>query len=161
MDKRELLTRYYEAEWKNWVGRINARGVPTREDAEDIVQWAFERALMFIDSYDPELSELSTWFTRIVNQVHGKARSNSWNLVEIGEDDIFTPPADEYEADKDLYEDIKRRIKKEPFQFRQVLWMYFLAGFKPLEISKNLDIKQDTVKKQIHRFKQKVRGVYG
>lgn len=157
MTNKGLLEDYYKATHGVWVKRLASR-TPSIMDAEDVVQEAFLQALEFVDSYDPEMSSIQTWFTCIINRTHYKMRAKEYNSVEIQEGDIFTPPADEYEGDEDLYNRVVSYIKKEAKENkRQVLWLYFVSGVKMPDVARITDETIYNVRKIIERFKLDMR----
>lgn len=154
------LEKYYKDSYNTWVKRIKSRGV-SHEDAEDIVQEAFTTALTYIHTFNPDLSNLSTWFTRIVDQTFSKMRRDALASVEITEFDIYSREADEYEGDKEQSKQVIKLIAGEKNRsHKQILFLYFVKGFKARDVAEHLNETTNNVEMVVKRFKTKVRDKY-
>ena len=148
------LYRLYFAAMYNTTLRI----VGDSDDAEDVMQEAFLKAFLKLDSYRGEVS-FGAWLKRIViNKALDFLRLKRDKLSledagEIGEmeDEPDDSPEVEYRA-----EAIKRAIHKLPEGYRIVLSLILLEGYDHEEVAGILNISNATSRTQYHRAKKKL-----
>jgi len=157
---RAVIKEFYTANFNKLVKRV-ARRVPSIEDAEDIVQESFVRALIYGDKFNPELASLEVWFSNIINNVQRDFKRKEMVTSEIKEEDWYTKEADEYEDDEFVCNQIKECISNEKFaHHRDVLFSHFVVGNKVGEVARQLNMSLSTVKIIVQRFKKKVGEKY-
>ena len=148
------LYRLYHVAMYNTTLRI----VGDSDDAEDVMQEAFLKAFLKLDSYRGEVS-FGAWLKRIViNKALDFLRLKKEKLSledagEIGEmeDEPDDSPQVEYRA-----EAIKRAIFRLPEGYRIVLSLILLEGYDHEEVSGILNISNATSRTQYHRAKKKL-----
>ena len=148
------LYRLYFAAMYNTTLRI----VGDSDDAEDVMQEAFLKAFLKLDSYRGEVS-FGAWLKRIViNKALDFLRLKKEKLSledagEIGEieDEPDDSPEVEYQA-----EAIKRAIYMLPEGYRIVLSLILLEGYDHEEVSGILNISNATSRTQYHRAKKRL-----
>jgi RNA polymerase sigma-70 factor (ECF subfamily) len=148
------LYRLYHVAMYNTTLRI----VGDSDDAEDVMQEAFLKAFLKLDSYRGEVS-FGAWLKRIViNKALDFLRLKKEKLSledagEIGEmeDEPDDSPQVEYRA-----EAIKRAIYRLPEGYRIVLSLILLEGYDHEEVSGILNISNATSRTQYHRAKKKL-----
>lgn len=158
----KIIEQFYIDNRSLLVNRITRRaGSP--ENAEDVVQDAFERALKYKDSFDPNRQEIGAWFNTILNNT----------LVKFKRIEIVGGMALEYEEDKhaesytmsetdsDLVKKISEEISSKSGDVRDVLHLYFEKEYKPTEIKEVLNIPYRTIQSYIYRFKGEMMGEFG
>jgi RNA polymerase sigma factor (sigma-70 family) len=152
--RRQLYERYVRAMYHTVV-----RMVPSRMDAEDVVQDCFIKVFQNIGSFKGE-STIGAWIKRI-------AINTALNFLRKRKRMVFTEddPRDEGQAvlpEDDDYNraDVQRihhAIKKLPEGCRVVLNLYLLEGYKHKEIAQILGISESTSKSQYLRAKRLLR----
>ncbi len=148
------LYRLYNAAMYNTTLRI----VGDSDDAEDVMQEAFLKAFIKLDSYRGEVS-IGAWLKRIViNKALDflRLKKEKLSLEDAGEiGEIIDEPGDtgyvEYKA-----EEIKKAIYKLPEGYRIVLSLILLEGYDHEEVSGILNISNATSRTQYHRAKKKL-----
>lgn len=142
---------------------LNVIGSPNT--AEEITLDVFNRLWEKADTYQPELSRLSTWLTRIARnraidvlrkeQVRPVGHSISWSAV------VDVPEADEDPEDSAQISLEMRRVRRVmaslPDNQREVLALAYLKGYTHTEIAEALDLPLGTVKGRIRAGMQKLR----
>jgi RNA polymerase sigma factor (sigma-70 family) len=148
------LYRLYNAAMYNTTLRI----VGDSDDAEDVMQEAFLKAFLKLDSYRGEVS-FGAWLKRIViNKALDflRLKREKLSLEDAGEiGEIVDEPSDtmdvEYKA-----EAIKKAIYDLPEGYRIVLSLILLEGYDHEEVSGILNISNATSRTQYHRAKKKL-----
>ena len=134
-------------------------------EAEDITQEVFEKVNRGLDGFKGE-SKLSTWIYRIAtNTALDKLRSSSYkhsskhtSLQETAQtEDLNTltgqtdPSLDEQVIRKEMNDCVREYIDKLPPDYRSVLILSEIEGFKNREIATILEISLENVKVRLHR----------
>lgn len=133
------------------------------ENAEDIVQEAFARALRYRSSFSVYKKELRAWINAILNNTLRDFKIDERRMgmsVEYSEDMDEPCPLHEWESDmvNAIYSDI---LKKKSTVLRQVLYLYFFKGYKPREIAQVVDTSNGYVRMSVNEFKHLIRDKYG
>lgn len=140
-----------------------------KELAKDATQEAFLRAFLSINTLKDK-NKFSAWLCSITTNVCKDMlrqkiiqRDNSvpiyddeGNIKEyIVELRDFNIPEKVYE-DKEIRQEIKKCIYEMPPDVRQILILRIYRGFSYIEISKQMDMNENTVKTKIHRAKERI-----
>lgn len=154
-----IIEEHYKRSFNRLVKRLSFRaGSP--QDAEDIVQDAYERALKYIDAYDVE-QDFEIWFGRIMFNClkdHNK-KSRGYTVVEFeehhggGEDCRMLP--------KEALDQIWKRIDSKPAEFAEILRLHFKNGYSINDINKIVGGKYDATAQTIKRFRLEMREMFG
>jgi RNA polymerase sigma-70 factor (ECF subfamily) len=148
------LYRLYHVAMYNTSLRI----VGDSDDAEDVMQEAFLKAFLRLDSYRGEVS-FGAWLKRIViNKALDFLRLKREHISledagEVGEmvEESSESLDAEYEADA-----IKKAIYMLPEGYRVVLSLILLEGYDHEEVSSILNISNATSRTQYHRAKKRL-----
>ena len=132
-----------------------------RENAEDIVQDTFIKAMKAYEKYDPEISSVSTWLNRIaVNTLTDHLRKTKAVTVDI--DDCL----DLGDSDKELealFDDSAKKayliLKKLKDEERELLMMRFSMELSYKEMGEKLGSNEKAVAKRVERLLVKCRGI--
>lgn len=135
-----------------WAGSV--------QNAEDVVQTAYTRAIQYYDSYD-EKQDFGKWFNRIL--------TNSLKMQKQIDRGQFHDEFDEEQVDGvsdyhylgQLRREVVQEINSYEDNHREVLSLFFVNGYSPRSIVKVTDQKFHNVKTIIDRFKRKIREKYG
>lgn len=138
--------------------------VPTREDAEDVVQDAFARAWRELGRYDPARPFAPWFFTILRNLARNASRPDRrWDTVSFTDDVVMDAPAI-MEAESDPVErmDTAERIRAaldelSPMQ-RACFRLTVLEGFASAEAAAMLGIGEATVRVHAHRARKALRA---
>ena len=148
------LYRLYNAAMYNTSLRI----VGDSDDAEDVMQEAFLKAFMKLDSYRGEVS-FGAWLKRIViNKALDflRLKKERISLEDAGEVSKLLIEEDDTAEKEYQAEAIKKAIYKLPEGYRIVLSLFLLEGYDHEEISGILNISNATSRTQYHRAKKKL-----
>jgi RNA polymerase sigma-70 factor, ECF subfamily len=168
-EERDLVLRVqqgdtdaFDALVRGYIRR--ARGIARRlmqdpEDADDLVQDAFLRALEKIGSFDPA-RPFGPWFFRIlVNAGHDVFRRRATRPTEPERADIISPaPTPDQQAEG---AEIRRRFEQAltelPPRQRLIVWSFEVDGMGTEEIADTLGVGQVTVRWHLHQGRRALR----
>ena len=132
-----------------------------RENAEDIVQDTFIKAMRAYDKYDPEISSVSTWLNRIaVNTLTDHLRKKKNTTVDIDECTELGEHDKELEA---LFDDSAKKayriLVKLKGTERELLMMRYKMELSYKEMAERLGANEKAVAKRVERLLLKCRGI--
>jgi RNA polymerase sigma-70 factor (ECF subfamily) len=135
---------------------------PVREDAEDLVQDAFYRALRQIDRFDVS-RPFAPWFFTIVRNLgrNAAAKRGRWRLVSVPISLTGSAPR----ADPAERSEVRRRVDHAledltPMQ-RACFRLCEMEGFARAEVAEMLELSSSTVRVHLHRAKVRLREALG
>ncbi|RMF28047.1 MAG: sigma-70 family RNA polymerase sigma factor [Bacteroidetes bacterium] len=134
------------------------------EDANDLVQETYLRALRFLDKYDAG-SNAKAWMFRIMKNIFinkYRRRSKAPTQVELFDSTSFhdedqdAPQSNFVDLREEVFQDlmgdeVSRALNALPVDYRIVLILYELEDFTYEEIASILDIPIGTVRSRLHR----------
>jgi RNA polymerase sigma-70 factor (ECF subfamily) len=144
-------------------------------EAEDVTQEVFEKISRSLEGFRGE-SKLSTWIYRIAtNTALDKLRSPSFkrsyeqtqleDIAEAEDGNTWTghteTPTDQNLIRKEMSECVREFIDKLPPDYKTVVILSELAGFKNREIAEILQVSLDTVKIRLHRARTSLKKELG
>lgn len=151
----QLLTKYGPA-----VFRTVQRIVPRYEDAEEVYQDVFIKALRGIDSYNPELASLSTWLSKIAyNESLNFIRSQKVHIIymddsELGSDQLEEP--DEAPKDEETIQQLEKALALLPPHEQAVISMFYYDEMSLADIAYVTGSIPSTVGSQLSRIRKKL-----
>lgn len=160
---RDIVQQFYEDNFNLYVMRFTRQsGSP--ENAEDVVQEAFYRALLYSDSYNPEVTEFETWFNGIVKRSLIDFKRSEIRMGEAVDYDNL--PEDEMEVfetpDPEMSEILEKEIEKTRLQsHRNILFLFYKRSYKLSEIAMVVGESYHTVRTVIDRFRRDMVERYG
>lgn len=148
------IEQFYRDNYSTLVKRLNRRAGGV-ENAEDVLQEAFLRALKYCDSFNPERQEIGAWFNTIMNNtlvVHQRA------VMLDGMSTSYDEELHEecYECDAEsklLIGEIIERIEDKDERHRNILHLFFVCGYKIREVQQVVGGGYKGIQMLIHRFK--------
>lgn len=128
------------------------------DDADDLFQDTWTRALQYFDAYDPEKS-FKTWlFTICVNLYRTAGRRKNTSVQKTfssaEEKERFLQTVADEEDDIDERLDLYRALNALPKKYRVVLTLYYWREFSGREIAGMLNIPEGTVSSRLHTAKK-------
>ena len=144
------------------VYRVARRLVPTREEAEDLVQETYARAFRSWRSYTPG-TNLRAWLMRILTNLNidrGRREQRTPDLRPMEEGDYFLYNRLEETSGTDDEERITERLSQDsivhalsnvPHDFRDAIVLVDIGDFSYQEAAQILDIPIGTVMSRLHR----------
>jgi RNA polymerase sigma-70 factor (ECF subfamily) len=149
-------------ELSDQVYRVARRLVPTREEAEDLVQDTYARAFRSWRSYTPG-TNLRAWLMRILTNLNidrGRREQRAPDMRPMEEGDYFLYNRLEEAGGGDGEERIVERLSQDgvvqalsavPHDFRDVIVLVDIGDFSYAEAAQILDIPIGTVMSRLHR----------
>jgi len=134
-----------------------------REDAEDVVQDSFIRALERIDSLDRS-RPFRPWLTKIiVNQALNYRRSRTRRVTEsIPMDARAMTPSPENDAERSALRDrLGKAMATLPEKQRTIVQLADIEQFTSAEIAEIMDMADGTVRWHLHQARHALRSVLG
>lgn len=156
-----ILAEFYKERREDLLRRLNY-GAGSPEAAEDVLQEAFVRALIYWDTFNPEHKELGAWFNTIMRNSLRDFKREEW-LFGMGEEfdeELYDPqemPINESELVKKIYELVDDKIA----DHQEILLLYFEKHYSPKDIANITEFKVKTIKQVVWRFKTEVIERYG
>ena len=144
------------------VYRVARRLAPSREEAEELVQETYIRALRNWQSFQPG-TNLRAWLFRILTNLNidrGRREQRSPTLEPIEESDYFLynrleeagPGSDEERVVERLSQDgVVEALAAVPHDFRDVIVLVDIGEFSYRDAAQILDIPVGTVMSRLHR----------
>lgn len=131
------------------------------DDANDLVQETFLKAYRFIESYEPG-SNAKAWLFQIlknafINEYRKKARKPARvDFEDYKEKQQLEKQAERIDISEDVFErmigdEVSQALNDLPVDFRTVIILADLEGFKYEEIAKIIDIPIGTVRSRLFR----------
>ena len=160
MSKYAQLETYFKENYDALVKKI-VRRAGSPENAEDVVQEAFFRAMKYWDSYSPE-QKLGAWLNTIMVNACRDHLKNDRMLgmtVEISDDQF--DPVELPLTDHDTLRQVQKLMRKKSYPQSEIIRLYYFKGYKPIEIKEILDVKHGTVRQTVLRFKEEVQEKLG
>lgn len=157
----EVLEEFYKAERDNLLRRLSY-GAGSPEAAEDVLQEAFLRALVYQATFDSTKKELGAWFSTILKNTLRDFKRAEW-LFGMGEEfneDLYDPqemPINESELVKRIYE----LVDEKEDHHQEILLLYFDKHYSHIDIHNITGIKHATIRQVVGRFKAEVIKRYG
>jgi RNA polymerase sigma-70 factor, ECF subfamily len=149
-------------ELSDQVYRVARRLVPSREEAEDLVQDTYARAFRSWRSYTPG-TNLRAWLMRILTNLNidrGRREQRTPDMRPMEEGDYFLynrleeagGSGDEQQIVERLSQDgIVRALSAVPHDFRDAIVLVDIGDFSYGEAAQILDIPIGTVMSRLHR----------
>jgi RNA polymerase sigma-70 factor (ECF subfamily) len=141
---------------------VARRLVPSREEAEDLVQETYARAFRSWRSYTPG-TNLRAWLMRILTNLNidrGRREQRAPDMRPMEEGDYFLYNRLEETSANDAEERIAERLSQDsivqalaevPHDFRDVIVLVDIGDFSYQEAAQILDIPIGTVMSRLHR----------
>jgi RNA polymerase sigma factor (sigma-70 family) len=151
------IEKHYRENYRKTVKRMSFRS-GLLEDAEDIVQEAYYRALRYQRSFNGE--DFNRWFATILNNCLREHKNNEKNHVSVDIDDM-----DEEEVACAFYPsrimaEILGMIEGRPPVQAEILTLYFHYEYSARDISRVLPHSYAQIHQTIQRFRNELKEIY-
>lgn len=158
----EEINKYYRENYDLLVKRMKNK-LSSQQDAEDVVQEAFTRALQYYESFNPRVSPLDVWFNRILTNCFKRFSTERrlGGLTKNLEDslDQIEPTLENFISKMTSREVIKLILLK-PDDQKEILSLNITFGYKPEEISILTGKSSGYIKKSLNKFLNEMKEVY-
>jgi RNA polymerase sigma-70 factor (ECF subfamily) len=139
--------------WKE-LFRFNYYRVQNREEAEDITQETYERALIYLKKKDTKILEYSVFLKTISMNIikdrwrSKKRRGSSVNIEDIDPEAIAAEDFTDTVADQAVVKKAMERLTKDQ---QTVIRLRIIEGFSAAETARIMNKKESTVRVLQHR----------
>lgn len=141
------------------VFRMVQRIVPLREDAEEVYQDVFVKALRGIEGYNPQQATLATWLNRIayhesLNFIRGKSPV----IVSMDDHELSYSLAapDEEPQDEQTIQQLEQALEKLPAHEQAIVSMFYYDNISLADIAFVTGSITSTVGSQLSRIRKKL-----
>lgn len=155
-DDEEAIAELYDR-FGSLVYRMAYQSMPTRADAEDVVQEVFVRLWRTAGRYDPKRAALVTWVMLLARRMMvDRLRRMRARVKPATLEEGWSPPSAEVEPRSNLELDerfgaIMERIEKLPDLQKTVVKRAYLKGQTLKQIGTELDVPLGTIKSALSR----------
>ena len=148
VSKEWILDRYDR--YKSMLFRIAYSYLGNRHDCEDILQEAFIRLCYKAPEF-PSGEDEKRWLIRVTINLCKSHLRSFWNRnrQNIEEHELFAPEPE----DKEILQEILRL----PQNYKIVIYLYYIEGYKVTEIAKILKVGESAVKMRLKRGREQLR----
>lgn len=154
----EIIEKHYRNARDQYVKRLSFRA-GSHEAAEDIVQEAYLRALLYQKSFHMG-TPFNRWFNRIVNNcLRDYKREERGGPMEFIEEEAegFNCTG----VTRRMLDEIRQEIEEKTSDLeKETLTLYFLNGYKIGDIVRIMDTKYKATENIIQRFRRKLKDKY-
>lgn len=157
----ETLEKFYRDNY-NILVKMTSNRVGGMENAEDVVQEAFLRAVTYLDTYDPDRVKFSTWFNPILKRAmydFKRVETRQGMALQSYEEEATEELPWDAESEA-IQEEIRKLIESKPDNHRAVLSLAFLQGYPRRAIVEITDEGAENVGKILTRFKNELGEIY-
>lgn len=160
----ELLEQLFRESYNDKV-RMVYRRAGGSYNADDVIQEAFARALQYQDSFNgATMEDLNKWFDCILRRsLYDFKRSEikqGLTQEELKEEDPDADIVDADGIDSRTAEELTEVIESYSRPKRDILYLYFIRGYKSGEVAQVLDLTAKQVRNYVHQFKLNMREMY-
>lgn len=157
----QVIEDHYKANKNAIIKNISFRAGST-QDAEDIVQEAYCRALTYIHAFNPNEFEFNRWFSRLFSNVWKDAISDKYMRGKPEEIDEKDYVCYKFESNAPQLMELvcDAILQVENPDHREVLTLYLLYGYKLREVAEIVDMRSGTVNQILFRFKEDLKETY-
>lgn len=147
-NKNKYLEKMIE-KYSDMVYRLAFTRTKSKENSEDVYQEVFLRLYKKLPNFESEEHE-KAWLIKVTINCSKNLLSSSFfkNTTEIKEEIVF-----ETKERHDIY----YAVQELPVKYRTIIHLYYYENYKINEISKILKIKENTVKSQLLRAREKLK----
>lgn len=144
---------------KNAVERFIYYKIPTREDAQDIIQETFLTAYKKLDSLKDE-TKFKPWLLSIARNKCNDYFRRKITELEIPIDEAYDYTEYMDRSGRAVQEVVKDTLLDLTDNDRQILFMFYILGMSQKDISLKLDIPIGTVKSRLYTARQSFKESY-
>ena len=162
LDDESAVERLYDR-FGSLVYRMAYQTMPSRADAEDVVQEVFVRLWRTAGKYDPKRAALVTWVMLIARRHMVDRLRRTRARVKAGAlDEGWSPPADRAPVgsemvDREKFAAVLEKVEKLPDLQRTVVQRAYLGGQTLKQIGQELNVPIGTIKSALSRALVKLR----
>lgn len=158
MGKRDFSEDSFNIKYDKYsplIFRIAYQYTLSRDFAEDIMQEVFIKLLTYKKPFKDGEHE-KAWLIRVtVNCCKNLVKSKAWSNTELTES---LEAKSSFEESSNAHIDIESELKKLSSDERTVIYLFYFEQYTSKEISKMLNMNENTVKSHLRRAKSKMKN---
>lgn len=161
MTKEEQITAEAAIDrYADMVYRLALSQMKNRMDADDIFQEVFVRLVSHIQGLE-SWEHVKAWLIRVTINCAKKHFDQYWNKnVDYTEDmERLEDEAAEFEVPEE--HPVRAAVSRLPSKYRMVVHLYYYEELSIAEIAQLTGQKESTVKSQMHRAREMLKGLLG
>ena len=148
------------SEYGPMVFRMVQRIVTRREDAEEVYQDVFVKALRGIEGYNPQQATLATWLNRIAyHESLNFVRGNKPTIVYMDDRDLgidTLEDADETLQNEETIQQLEQALAKLPPHEQAVVSMFYYDNMSLADMAYVTGSNPSTIGSQLSRIRKKL-----
>lgn len=121
---------------------------------------AFERAIKYYKSYDPEKSTFPVWFSRILSNAVKDHLSSSRGIADLEFDEELADGIPCMQYTDRLAQNIRDNIHNRKKHIAEILSLFFEHGYSAKDISHLVESTHLAINQTIYRFREEIRREY-
>ena len=148
LNKEKYLEMMIE-KYSDMVYRLALTRTKTKENSEDVYQEVFLRLSKKMPDFESEEHE-KAWLIKVTINCSKNLLNSAFyrNTTEMKEELVF-----ETKERHDIY----YAVQELPLKYRTIIHLYYYEGYKINEISKILNINENTIKTRLARAREKIK----
>ena len=148
LNKEKYLEMMIE-KYSDMIYRLALTRTKSKENSEDVYQEVFLRLARKMPDFESEEHE-KAWLIKVTINCSKNLLNSAFlkNTTEIKEEIVF-----ETKERNDIY----YAVQELPLKYRTIIHLYYYEGYKINEISKILNINENTIKSRIARAREKLK----
>jgi RNA polymerase sigma-70 factor (ECF subfamily) len=148
-------------EYREVVARLVYRLMAWSDEAEDVVQDVFVRALRAWSGFRNE-ADVGTWLTRIaLNTCRSHRRHRMLRLQWLSEarrqGEVVDGGADQLSMDRETFDRVRQAVQRLPAKYREVVVLKYLEQMESDRITDVLGISANVLNVRLHRARTRLR----
>lgn len=149
---------FYDERYKVQVKTIRRHLKQDFEQAEDVVQEAYSRAIKYQASYNPKLSSINTWFNSIMFNILRELKNKTQYSESYNEETMSDLWAEE--RTHEAFEKELNLLKNE--KHRHIVELFYRLGYTTVEISQVVpNTTQTNTTTIVSRFRKSLEKKHG
>jgi RNA polymerase sigma factor (sigma-70 family) len=157
---QKIIESHYRKNKDRLVKKLSYRA-GTFEDAEDVVQTAYYRAIRWQHSFNNDANAFERWFYSILNNSlkEFKRYQRGEALAEFdeeAEEGVGDPTYTALLSKEIMHKIMNKEDSPHGLPISELLTFYFIHNLRPKEISSMMGININTVNQTIQRFKNEL-----
>jgi RNA polymerase sigma factor (sigma-70 family) len=153
----QLIEKHYRENFNTLVKRMTWRCGGSVQDAEDIIQEAYLRAIKYRDAFI-EGNVFTYWFARIIDNVFKdfKRAEREMGGIEDEEEEII----EDYHLSEGVRRELRKEMEKLPFDLKEIITLHMVYSYTIGQIVQITNTPYREVDNQIEKFKKNILGKY-
>lgn len=131
------------------VYRVCFMLLKNRSDTEDAVQTVFTKLLQSNKTF-VDVEHEKAWLIRTAQNHCKNVLRHWWRRKKITTDEL----PENGSIHSDHLKDVWKLVLELPAKYKTVVYLYYYEGYKTYEIASLLDIKESTVRSQLHKARK-------